>query len=184
MKKLFIIGALFMLFGCSGTDPKVYASQKPEMDIRDFFNGKVEGFGFFKKRGGEIDTRYYVQMTGKFSETEGTLYEKFYEDDGATSERTWTLKFKDKHNFIGTAADIEGEAIGRMEGYAMNMKYTLNIKRKSGGTVSVNMDDWIYLQPNGDALNSVKMTKLGFHVGDVMFHFRQLKEGESFRGRY
>lgn len=180
MKKLIIIGAIFMLFGCGTTDPKVYAGKTPELKLQEFLNGKIEGYGFFQGRGGEVDLRYYVQMTGSWNGKNGTLSEKFFVDDGTTNAREWKITMKDDKSFTATAADVKGEAIGTINGYAMNMKYTLIIDR-DGSKVTVNMDDWIYLQPNGEALNRAKMTKLGIYLGDVIFHFRKLKDGEEFK---
>jgi hypothetical protein len=183
MKKLIFIGALFMLFGCGSTETKVYAGKTPELKLQQFLNGKVEGYGFFQGRSGEVDLRYYVQMTGKWNDTNGTLHEKFYVDDNTTNEREWKITMKDDNNFTATAADVKGEAIGTINGFAMNMKYTLIVDR-DGSKVSVNMDDWIYLQPDGGALNRATMTKFGIYLGNVIFHFRKLADGESFKEKF
>ena len=169
-----------MLFGCGSTETKVYAGKAPELKLQEFLNGKIEGYGFFQGRSGEVDVRYYVQMTGKWNGKKGTLAEKFYIDDGKTNEREWKITMQDDNNFTATAADVKGTAVGTINGYAMNMKYTLIVDR-DGSKISVNMDDWIYLQPNGEALNRATMTKFGIYLGNVIFHFRKLEEGEKFK---
>ena len=169
-----------MLLGCGSTETKIYANQKPGFKLQEFLNGKIEGYGFFQGRADDIQLRYYVQMTGKWEGKNGTLTEKFYVDDGTTNEREWKITMKDDHNFTAIAADVKGTAIGAIDGYAMNMKYTLILDR-DGSKVSVNMDDWIYLQPNGEALNRATMTKFGYYIGNVIFHFRKLEDGEKFK---
>lgn len=184
MKNLLTLIFCIMLFGCSSVDPKTYSGQSPKMKLKEFFNGRIEGYGFFRGRSGEIYKRYYVAINASWEGNIGTVSEDFYLPDGSKLERKWTLKYVDENNFTGTAPDIVGEAKGKVEGYALNLKYTLAVERESGSTVNVNFDDWIYLQPDGSALNYSSGSKFGIDIGTIIFQFSKLKEGEEFKKSY
>ena len=172
-----------MLFGCSGVDPKNYDGKEPKFVLKNFFDRDIEGFGFFQRRSGEIAERYYVQLKPSWNSNAGSLKENFYKDDGTTMHREWHLKLIDDTHFEATAADVEGVGKGEVHGYAMNLKYVLIVPR-NGSAVDVNVDDWIYLQPNGTAVNTAYMCKFGFAVGELKFAFRKLGKGEKFHESY
>lgn len=172
-----------MLFGCGSVDPKSYDGKEPKFTMKGFFDRDIEGYGFFHGRDGEIAERYYVQMRPSWDGNVGVLKENFYKDDGTQMVREWRLKLLDDTRFEATADDVEGVGKGEVHGYAMNLKYTLKVPRK-GSTIDVNVDDWIFLQPDGSAVNSAKMKKFGIFVGELKFAFRKLKKGEKFHESY
>lgn len=183
MRKLIILGVSLMLFGCGSVDVSKYEGKEPKFTMKGFFDGNIEGYGFFQGRDGEIAERYYVQMIPTWDGNKGSLKENFYKDDGTQMVREWHLTLIDDHKFEATADDVEGVGKGEVRGYAMNMKYVLKVPRK-GSTIDVNVDDWIFLQPDGSAVNSAKMSKFGFGVGELKFAFRKLKKGEKFHESY
>ncbi len=167
-------GILYLLTGCSSLTPRDYADNKPVLDIRQYLNGKLEAWGVLFDYTGKADLHFHMTLEGKWNGNVGTLAEEFVYSDGRRDQRVWTITFTDDHNFTATAADIEGKAIGSQYGNAANMKYTLNAVRSSGDTITLNMDDWLYLVDENTIMNRAKMRKFGITVGELMVSFKKL----------
>ena len=61
------------------------------------------------------------------------------------------------------AADIDGQAVGDMDGNALRLRYRLRLPEDVGGHV-LDVTDWLYLQENGVILNRSQMRKFGVTV--------------------
>ncbi len=183
-RKLLTLTLFFMVFSCS-TNISHYNGSTPKIGVKEFFNGKIEGYGIFHNRfNGKIEKRYYVQMTGSWQGDTGTLTEKFFLDDEMMMNRKWTLHYIDEHNFIGTADDIVGMAMGKTDGYALQLKYTLKYEREKNKFMNLNFNDWIYLMPDNHAINRSEMSKFGIRLGEIIFHFRKLDKTENFKEKF
>jgi hypothetical protein len=113
-------------------------------------------------------------MKGTWNGNTGTLDEDFVFSDGRKDKRVWTVKFTDDHRFTATAHDVIGEAVGTQHGNAVNMKYTLRVKRSNGDMIDLTMDDWMYLLDDKTLINRTKMKKFGLTVGELVITFRKL----------
>ncbi len=185
MKNIITFLGVLMLLGCSSTNISQYQNTTPKINVKEFFNGKIEGHGFFQNRfTGKIEKRYYVEMTGSWNGNDGTLSEVFYLDDNTTMKRQWHLKSTDENNFTGTASDIIGTAKGQTQGFALQLNYTLAFDRGNNKTINLNFDDWIYLMQDGSAINRSVMSKFGIRLGEIIFNFRKLKSGEDFKHKF
>lgn len=175
MKKLcaFFGTLTFMLSGCSSTSTADYADVKPRLDIRQYLNGPLVAKGVLFDYSGKVDLMFHVTMQGSWKGNTGTLQEHFTYNDGRTEERTWTITFHDDHNFTATADDVIGEAKGTQHGNAVNMRYRLNAKRASGDTITLSMDDWMYLLDANTLINRTKMRKFGLTVGELVITFEK-----------
>jgi len=167
-----LAGLMVLLSGCSGAKIEEYQGREPRMDVREYFNGKVEARGVFLNRKGVVEEQFVVQMEGKFDATGGTMKEEFVYSDGKKAERTWTIVMKDENHFTGTAHDVVGEAQGAQMGNAMNMKYVLRVPYNDS-TIDLSMDDWIYRLDEKTAINRVDMRKFGFQVGELLITFHK-----------
>ena len=187
MKKLFTIGALFMLFGCSSIDVKTYEGKTPEVTLKGFYSEPVHGYGFFQNRSGEITDRYYAYLIPKWNGNEGTIHEKQWKEDGKLLlEQTWNVKLApDGKSFTATGDKIVGEMKGKSAGYAFNMKYSMMIPRgDTGKEIELDANDWTFLQPDGAGFNKISLSKFGIHVGDVTYILRKLAPGEKINEGY
>lgn len=183
-RKLLTLTLFFMVFSCS-TNISHYNGTTPKIGVKEFFNGKIEGYGIFHNRfNGKVEKRYYVQMTGSWQGDTGTLTEKFFLDDEMMMNRKWTLHYIDEHNFIGTADDIVGMAMGKTDGYALQLKYTLKYEREKNKFINLNFNDWIYLLPDNHAINRSEMSKFGIRLGEIIFHFHKLDKNENFKEKF
>ena len=158
--------ATLALAGCAGPQVSDYAAEKPALDLRQFFNGRVDAQGLFQDRGGHIVKRFTVVMDCRWEGDEGVLDEHFSYSDGSTQRRIWRLKALGQGRYSGRADDVVGEAAGESAGNAFRWGYTLALP-VDGRVWNVALDDWMFLLDERTVLNRSAMSKFGLHVGDV-----------------
>jgi len=166
-----LMGVL-MLSACSTTDVSRYAQEKPALDMQQYFNGTVDAWGMFQDRKGEIVKRFTVVMHCTWQGDVGTLDEDFSYSDGTKQKRVWTLKKQANGQYIGTAADVVGEAVGHVAGNALNWKYVMALP-VDDKIYHVNFDDWMFLMDDQVMLNRAVMSKFGFRLGEVTLSFHK-----------
>ncbi len=168
-----IIACGSLLTGCSQTADD-YANTEPQIDVQQFFNGSLKAYGLVKDYSGKVTERFQVDMNGRWTpDAKGTLVEHFEYADGRKEQRTWYLQKSGDH-YIGTASDIDGEALGYQKGFALNWHYSMNLKLKDGSTVHVKFNDWMYLLDEHRLINQAEITKFGFKVGEVVLYIEKL----------
>lgn len=172
-RRLFLAAApAFALAGCAGPQVTDYAGQQPTLALEQYFNGRVEAWGYFADRGGRIVKRFTVAMDCQWQGADGTLDEAFVYADGTRQRRIWRVRKTGEGQYVGRADDVVGEAKGVASGNALRWNYTLALP-VDGRTWEVQMDDWMYLMDERTLLNRTAMSKLGVHLGDVTIAFRK-----------
>ncbi len=161
---------LCMLSACSTTDVAMYAKEKPSLDLKEYFNGTVDAWGMFQDRKGEVVKRFTVVIKCSWQGEVGTLDEDFTYSDGTKQKRVWTLKKQTNGQYIGTAADVVGEAIGIISGNALRWKYVLALP-VGDKVYNVTFDDWMFLMDDKVMLNRAVMSKFGFKLGEITLSF-------------
>lgn len=166
-----LFAGLLLLCGCSCPRVEDYNGNTPTLDIREYFNGKLEARGIMLNRSGKMDMSFHASMKGNWNGGNGIFEEHFTYSDGRTQERKWNLHFTDEHHFTATANDVVGEAKGTQYGNAMNMRYVLTVKTQKGKTYDISMDDWMFRMDDKIILNHIIMRKFGFKVGELFITF-------------
>ena len=163
-----------LLAGCASPQIADYASEKPVLDMRQYFNGTIDAYGVFTDRSGKVVKRFTVVMdckwTGAPGQEVGVLDEAFTYSDGTKDRRVWTLKRGADGKYSGTAGDVLGQANGEEKGNAFRWGYTLNLP-VDGKIIEVQFDDWMYLMNDKVMLNKATMSKFGFKLGEVTLSF-------------
>ena len=162
--------AVSLLSGCAGPKIEDYATEKPQLDMRQYFNGTLDAYGVFTDRSGKVVKRFTVVMVCKWQGDTGVLDEDFTYSDGTKDRRVWTLKRSRDGRYTGTAADVLGEAKGEEQGNAFRWGYTLKLP-VDGKVIDVQFDDWMYLMSDKVMLNKAVMSKFGFKLGEVTLSF-------------
>lgn len=162
----------WLLTGCSSMDVDNMADTKPTFDLFGYFEGDTRAWGIFQGRGGELKRQFVVDIRGEVIADLLTLTEDFHYADGEKSRRVWRIRRLPGNRYLGEAEDVVGEAEGRSAGSALNWRYTLTLPYRDG-TIDVNFDDWMFLQPDGMLINRAKVKKFGFTVGEVTLVFRK-----------
>src|SRR5471030_3223392 len=115
LKKLLLV--LFIcLSGCGGVDVQRYSEQNPKLDLPGFFVGRVDGWGIFQKRSGEVIKRFHVQINSRMDVPNLIMHEDFTYSDGTRQTRVWTLHPDGPGRWRGTAGDVVGESSGEVAG--------------------------------------------------------------------
>jgi hypothetical protein len=174
--KIALLGlSTLLLSGCAGVAPSDYRQERPQFDMRTYFNGQLDAWGLFQDRSGKVTRRFHVAMDCKWNGNVGILDEHFNFTDGSTQRRVWTMTRLDEHHYTGTAGDVVGEAKGEAYGNALRWRYVLDLP--VGNThYNVNFDDWMYLVDDQVMINRSVMSKFGIRFGEVTLMFR--KPGE------
>jgi Protein of unknown function (DUF3833) len=163
-----------LLSSCASVDVQSYSAEKPTLDLAQYFNGNVDGWAVVTDRSGKVMKRFTVAMKcswqGTGDSAVGTLDEAFTYSDGKKERRVWTIKKAPGGKYIGTAADVVGEAVGNAAGNALNWKYTLALP-VDGTVYNVQFDDWLWLVDDKVLLNKAVMSKFGFKLAEVTISF-------------
>lgn len=167
-----LVAMVWAIAGCGTVPVETYRAERPELDLRQYFNGTIDAWGMFEDRSGKVVKRFYVQIDAAWQGDTGTLDEKFEYADGTRSRRVWTITRIDAHRYRGTAADVIGEARGEAHGNALRWQYVLNLE-VDGKIYAVDFDDWMYLMDERVMLNRSVMSKFGIRLGEVTLSFRK-----------
>jgi len=158
------------LGGCASQRIDDYATERPVLDLKTYFNGPLVAHGVFQDRSGQVVRRFVVEMTGSWNGNQGVLDERFTYSDGKTERRVWRLTDLGEGRYEGRADDVVGVAQGVARGNALNWRYTLRLP-VDGKVVEVQFDDWMYLVDERVMLNRAEMSKFGIRLGEVTLSF-------------
>lgn len=173
---LLIVFCGLCLASCSTPQVSQYASEKPTLDLSEYFSGTIDAYGIFTDRSGEVKKRFTVLIKANWvvqnGKKVGTLDESFEYSDGTKQKRIWTLTEESPGKFLGRADDVVGEAQGDLAGNALNWTYTLALP-VDGTIYNVQFNDWMYLMTPKVMLNKAKMSKFGIELGEVTLSFHK-----------
>lgn len=163
--------AATQLTGCAAAQ-KIddYTAEKPVFDLRQYFNGRLMAYGTVQDRGGKVTRRMEVVMNCSWVGDVGTLDEDFTYSDGTKEKRVWTLRKLPDGRYVGTAADVVGEAQGQARGNAFFWTYTLRLP-VGGSVYDVRLDDWMYMINEKIVLNKAELSYFGFKMADITITF-------------
>ncbi|WP_068809527.1 DUF3833 domain-containing protein [Thauera phenolivorans] len=171
MKRLLLlIAGLIGLAGCASVDIDKYRGQTPVLELRDYFDGTLDGHGVFQDRSGEVVRRFHVRIDASWAGEVGTLDEHFTYSDGSTQRRVWTITRLGEGRYVGRADDVVGEARGEAAGNALRWRYVLALP-VDGKVYKVDFDDWMFLMDDRVMLNRSSMSKWGFRLGELTLSF-------------
>ena len=167
-----LTAALFSLglTACASTGVDQYKAEQPVLDLKQYFNGPVTGWGMFQDRSGEVIKRFVVRIDARWQGDTGTLDERFTYSDGSTQRRVWTITRLGEGRHTGRADDVVGEAAGEAAGNALRWRYVLALP-VDGKVYNVDFDDWMFLMDDKVMLNRSLMSKFGFRLGEVTLSF-------------
>jgi len=170
--KRWLMMCCILLAGCTQVEVADYRDQGPPLELRTFFNGRVDAWGMFQKRSGEVVKRFRVEIDGSLDGDKLILDEHFRYSDGTTQRRVWTLTEDTPGRWRGTAADVIGEARGEVSGNALRWRYVLSLP-VDDEVYRVDFDDWMYLIDEQTLANRSFMSKFGIELGQVTLFFRK-----------
>lgn len=171
MKLLAALALTLLLGACaSAPEPADYAAEKPQLDLKQYFNGTLDAWGMFQDRDGKVIKRFTVVMKCRWEGDVGVFEEDFAYSDGTKDRRVWTFRKTGPNTYTGTAPDVVGEASATGAGNALHLTYVLALP-VDGKVYNVNMSDWMYQMDERVMLNRTHMSKFGFGLGSVTLSF-------------
>lgn len=169
-RTLLLLPLCWLLAACGSQRLADYTGTGPALDLFAYFAGSTRGYGTVQERDGTMIRRFVVEITGTVEGDTLVLDEHFRYDDGEKQQRTWTIRRVAPGEYRGTAGDVIGEASGRVEGAALNWRYTLRLPAR-GREWDLAFDDWMYLQDDRVMLNRATFSKWGLRLGEVTLFF-------------
>lgn len=167
IRRLLILALVLPLAAaCAGREPADFAGKEPRLLPEQFFAGPTKGWGIIEDRFGGVQSQFTVTLNGRWDGTALILDEDFVYDSGRTQKRQWRLVKTGPDTYEGRAADVPGVARGTISGNTFNLRYPLEIPR-GDGTLTVDVDDWLFLQPGGVAINRAQLSKFGVGVAEI-----------------
>lgn len=171
-----LVGGVAGLAGCAAPQPADYAAQSPKLDLKEYFKGRVRGWGMVQDRSGKVLRRFVVSIDGQWElrdgRWQGTLDEHFEWSDGERQRRVWRLQEEAPGRYRGEAGDVIGGATGTSAGPVLNWAYQLRIPY-GNDSIDVRLDDWMILIDEGTLLNRAEMSYFGLRVGELTIAFRR-----------
>ncbi len=71
------LASAWALSGCASPSIERYATEKPVLDLKEYFNGTLDAYGIFTDRSGVVVKRFTVVMRCTWQGDEGILDEDF-----------------------------------------------------------------------------------------------------------
>jgi hypothetical protein len=60
-----------LLISCAGPSIEQYANEQPNLQLSEYFNGKIRAYGIFTDRSGKVVKRFTVDMVCDWKEIDG-----------------------------------------------------------------------------------------------------------------
>lgn len=170
-----MLAMALILNGCSNRMKiEDYKSEKPQVDVKEYFTGPIKAWGLVQNRSGKVVTRFDVTMVGTWDGDSGVLEEDFVYYDGREQKRIWKIQKTGQDTYTGTASDIIGEATGLQDGNAVRWSYDMDLE-VSGKTYKIRFDDWMWLMNDGILINRSYMKKFGFTVAELTLFMQKVE---------
>jgi len=170
------VTSLLLVTACSTMAPNDFADREPRLQLESYFSGKVQAWGIFEDRFGNIRRQFVVDIDGNWDGRQLVLDERFLYSDGEKQRRVWKITKVDEHAYLGTADDVIGTARGVQFGNGLNWSYAMMLK-VGDDHWKVRFDDWMFLQPGGVIINRAVVLRWGIEIGTVTIAFRRIDPG-------
>lgn len=175
MKKFLMSLCGLLISSCSSNNIQQYANNEPKLNLKNFLQGKITGYGIVEDYKSSVTRRFDFFGVANWEGDYGRFDEKIVYSDGKVESRIWSIHKINETFYEGTTPDVIGKAEITVAGNTMNWKYAMNIK-VNNSTYKINFDDWMYLMPNGQLINRNYFKKFGFNVGELTL-FMQKEHG-------
>lgn len=166
MKKILMSLCGILMASCSNNKINQYANNTPKLELQNFLNGKISGYGIVEDYKSNITRRFNFSGVANWNGDTGNFDEKITYSDGKVESRIWSIHKISESTYEATTPDVIGKAEINVAGNAMNWKYVMNIK-VDDSVYKINFDDWMYLMPDGQLINRNYFKKFGFTVGEL-----------------
>jgi len=173
-RRILLLTMVFSLLSC-GASLSAYKKQQPEMDLFGYFEGKTKAWGMVQDYSGKQIRRFEAEIIGTVTGNELRLDEYFIYDDGEQETRIWVITKMPDGQYIASATDVIGQAIGTEQGNALNWRYTLQVQTQRG-PIHLQVNDWFFRQDEKHVFNKTSMRKLGVELASTTLFFQKIDD--------
>lgn len=166
MKKLVMAICSLLISACSNNKINQYANNNPKLNLKNFLNGEIIGYGIVEDYKSNVTRRFNFYGVATWHGNQGNFDEKIVYSDGKQESRIWSITKINDTSYEATNPDLIGKATITIAGNTMNWKYKMNIT-VNNSVYKIDFDDWMYLMPNGQIINRNYFKKFGFTVGEL-----------------
>jgi len=157
--------------GCQTMNIDSVSKPSPEFDFTEYFLNRTKASGWFTDRFGKVKRHFCGDFNGRFEDDVFILDETLNYSDGVVEKRVWKVTIDDSGKFEATSDSLVGKAVGAVKGNTLNLKYALRVDLADGKQWVLDMNDWLFLQPDGNVHNMTEVRKWGIRVGTVSTQF-------------
>ncbi|MEO0036104.1 MAG: hypothetical protein RLZZ501_2127 [Pseudomonadota bacterium] len=145
--------------------PGDFAEAETELALERYFSGHLRGWGLFEDRFGRVRRQFSIDSTGQLFDTTLQIDQTITFEDGSSHQRVWSFRRLASGRYVGTANDVIGEATGASSGNTLKLTYA--VRRLLLGLLPqrAEVEDWMFLQPDGVVIQRARVAKWGFTVG-------------------
>jgi hypothetical protein len=136
------------------------------LDLLDYLDGRVEGFGIIEDRFGRLRQRFHVLMLGRRQGERLAIEEVLTYADGTEERRHWALERGPDGRISGRADGISGPITGTPQGGQVVLDYTFPLP-VAGRRIGVRVRD-TFTRINGRvAVDRAILRKWGVKLAEL-----------------
>lgn len=172
-KYLGIVTLSLSIAGCGSMNFDKLSASGPEFDFLDYFEGHTRASGWFADRFGNVKRHFCGDFYGESVGDVFNLDEKLFYSDGIVEERLWAVSIDENGQFKAVSDSLVGPASGEQVGSALRMKYVMNVMIAENKFWKLDMNDYMFYQPDGSLHNSTEVNKWGVRLGNVSTQYHK-----------
>ena len=144
----------------------------PEFKFIEYFTGHTRASGWVADRFGNVRRHFYGDFIGTLNQDTLELDETLHYSDGVKEHRVWHVQVSETGVFTAESEALISGAKGRQEGNTLEMYYTMRVDLANDKQWVLDMDDYMFLQPDGSLHNIAKVKRWGIRIASVSTQYQ------------
>jgi hypothetical protein len=170
--KIIIILAL-SLTACSEPNIKHLKTQEPQLNMKEFFRGKIIASGLIQNWRGEVTKTFTAKITSHWDDNRCIMTQNIIFNNKSTLNRKVEMILISNNKFTINALDIDGTGIGEQSGNMALLTYNLLVPYIKG-EISLSAAEWLHMLPDHSVIADISLRKFGVKVGKIVIHLRKI----------
>jgi hypothetical protein len=154
-----------------------FVANAPQMNIRKFLDGELEGHGVKFDKNNQIIEVQNVKIKSQWQANKAQIQIDYLYDNQLFDSRTWLLTLNSNGNFEAIGHDSVGQAKGRHIGNAMQMVYNLLLPHYDK-KIETHFDDKYYLVDEKSAILISKISKFYQYDSSWIFSLKKIDKSD------
>lgn len=179
IKIISILSLIFIINSCLKTKKTVnlaltHAGDKgPELDIKDYLNGGLSGWGVIQDNKGNVIKRFNAKIEGEWDGQKGIVKRKFIFTDGKSDNRVWLITVN-KNDFSAVGHEVVGTARGQQYKGLAQLHYDLE-KSFDGVRSKTSVTETIYNIDGNSSISILDFKSAGSTAKKMILSLQKTK---------